>query len=744
MLDVIIGTFISLTTLDWWITSGLLLGASYMLFYYVWRESVVRRRVWILRRMPWLTPERQRTVEQLNALPRQLFKSLTDTSVEKLPLLIPLVATILFIGAGQFTFDQTAEPSSGLGLTLVTIGFVTTWLTAFIEGRQTLTANSTDEIVHQPIDNFELATFFRQAPWRGFLLTIAMIAIVFSANQARDLDSNLWAALAWMLAIVSYLTTFATSSWDNWLLAKARRSWVSITLAIGSIGSGIALRFYRLDLPAVGMEQDAANFGVSVLRFLRGERLYFFGGQWFFGVSAVYTYLQAGAVTLFGPTEFGLGFISAVIGGLNLVFIFLLMHRWFGPGLATITTILLAVAPHHLYYSRTGENNLVVPFFMTTTLYFLYSGLQTKRLRDYALAGVSYGIGLWWDYNNKSVQMYPILLAILLYWGLTRHLRWQVNGQPLGIALLGTIIVLLPVWSILAKLDGLWSDFSHGHALLTNLNQAQQLYSTNSLFLILAHQIERSVLGLTHINPNIFSAPWRMLDSLTAVFFFVGLAYSLYRWKDIRYGTPLVWWLAGLQGSIWSSTPPLSHRLVIILIPTYILAAVGMDKVLSLLSTNLNWKQPIYVATLTTLILGGISYANLSFYFDPRNYPLTWWDVADAGKAIKSYQSNHDVYFLGMPSTFAVGHGTIRWYSELASDQAIDVADAEDIAPFKQPIKRPLAFIAIPINYNDLDKIENLYPGGVSREWLDKIHNSGVYLRSYEITVQQANILLGH
>jgi 4-amino-4-deoxy-L-arabinose transferase-like glycosyltransferase len=144
-------------------------------------------------------------------------------------------------------------------------------------------------------------------------------------------------------------------------------------------------------------------FGSEALRVLRGDRLSLFGWTWF-GHTAVFTYLEAGSMAVFGKNIMGLRVLPGVMSSLSLVFVYLLARRMFGVKLALVAASLFAFAPYRLLFSRLGIHDMVVLLlFFPATVYFIYRGLHSRRTFDYALGGISLGIGLWLDYNNKSM-----------------------------------------------------------------------------------------------------------------------------------------------------------------------------------------------------------------------------------------------------------------------------------------------------------------------------------------------------
>lgn len=737
-----IATLLSLlprfTALDWQITQTLL-GLA-IAFGVVWLVRLRSQQRVVSTGLP-SNPVSQ-LVARINRLPNHLLP-IGRQWLNRIPILV-IISVMMALAIGvQVTFDSDPAPSNPTSLWLIIAVIVVAGLLAFREQQDPALKLAEKPQTELDSTNDPVVSFaaLKEQPSRTFLFTLSVVAVLFAAQRARDLEGNLQAGLSWLTGLSLFLAACWPANWrprlSQWQEVCQKNRW-DVILGLIVIGASAFIRFYRLDLPNIGREQDASNFGVDVLRYLNGEQLYLFGVKWFFNTPAVYGILQAAMFNIFGANDVGLGMLSAIQGSLNILFLFLLIRRMFGAGWGFIAGALLAVAQHHLYYSRTGENNLVVPLFMTMTLYFFHRGLYSRRSFEYAMAGISYGIGLWWDYNNKTVQMYPILGAILLYLFATQTRYWRTNWIRLGIFALGTILVLIPMWSAYAHTNALWFDFSHGRFVLSisNIDRAVQRYGTDSIFLTIWHQVEFTFFGINHIATGRAPNTIQMMDSVTSVFFFIGLAYSLWRWRDTRYGIFLVWFIVGLQGSIWSIDPPYAHRLVMALVPAFVFAAIGLTKIGQLWAHTLGWNRPFYSAAIAMLLLSTIWYTNIRYFFDPKIYPADWLHLKTVAEIINTNLPNHEVVFVGAPFVWT-GHGEIEWYTQLDSLKAKDASSVAEIIPIVQQADQDVILIFIGNTYSVLDTTGYVYPSGVLTKWRDEVHDLDDILRTYTIPKEQ-------
>lgn len=739
MIETLLAAMARFSALDWQVAKILLI---------VVIEVIVLGLVWLIARLRPAAPEAttglRGLIARINRIPGQVGQ-VVGRVFQRIPFLI-LLLLVLIIGAlvqisFVIQFNQYTSPTT---LWLIVALVLVAGILVYRERLDPVLV--TAEKPAEPLPDGELESpevTLRAQPWRTFLFALSVVAILYSAQQARDIENNLAAGLGWLLGVGLLIASSWPNDWtrrpdfSNWR-SNLRQNWLTVLMVIIVLGASAFIRFYRLDLPNVGREQDAANFGVDVLNYLGGQPLLLFGVKWFFNTPSVYGMMQAVMFKIFGYNDVGLGVLSAIQGTLNIVFLFLLVRRMFGTGWGLLAAALLAVAQHHLYYSRTGENNLIVPLFMTMTLYFLHRGLYSKRSLDYVLSGISFGVGLWLDYNNKTVQMYPILAAILGYFFIVQTNYWKSNWARLGLFALSAILVLIPMWSGYYSQGVLFLDFSHGRFILSNLDRGFQRYGTDSVFTLIAHQIEFSFFGINYIGSGAPPNQVPMTDSITAVFFLIGLAYSVFRWRDTRYGMWLAWLVAGIQGSIWSIDPPYAHRLVMILVPVFALAAIGLGKMGQLIVKSLAWDKPLYQITIAAMLLGNIWYNNIQYYFNVQNYPPEWLHLKIVADIIDDNLSDHTVIFAGAPFVYT-GHGEIEWYSQLNSLKAGDASNMDELKPQLEKSDKPVIMIFIGNTYPLLDQVRETYPNGVETVWHDDARNIPDVLKTYEITADQAH-----
>lgn len=94
----------------------------------------------------------------------------------------------------------------------------------------------------------------------------------------------------------------------------------------------------------------------------------------------VYVYLTALSEKIFGYNNFAVRFPSALFGSLSIIAFFLLCRILFKPqSIALIATLLFAILPWHIQFSRMAAEATVGLFFFLLGLLFFLESMQKKR-----------------------------------------------------------------------------------------------------------------------------------------------------------------------------------------------------------------------------------------------------------------------------------------------------------------------------------------------------------------------------
>lgn len=128
-------------------------------------------------------------------------------------------------------------------------------------------------------------------------------------------------------------------------------------------------------------------------------------------------------------------FVVVVCGSLTTLFIYLFSERFFDKKTAIFSSLLYAVSPLSIEYSRFAWNPNPVPLFTILTFYFLYIYLYRKK--DY---------GLWWGMisANLALQLHYQGMVVLVFFILVLLIAKKISLKQFLQLILVNLILFLP------------------------------------------------------------------------------------------------------------------------------------------------------------------------------------------------------------------------------------------------------------------------------------------------------------
>jgi len=331
--------------------------------------------------------------------------------------------------------------------------------------------------------------------------------------------------------------------------------------------------FFRTHLFAQappGLQHDEifkANFALEVL-----------DGGWpvFFdpngGEEALFPYLAALSISLFGRNFFALRFVSLWCGILSIAFSYSLIGVLFGRRVALLTAAGLAVSFWHIFDSRVALRPITLLLMAVVSFLLFWLALKRGRLVWFVLAGISMGASFY-TYTSGFLVPLTIVLFILLYQlPFQRALllrRWR--GIMLAFAL--ALVVFTPM---------AYHIYSQPTA---SMARARDLSDHINLFLAGdPGPVIRDVLNALGMFGLRGDPEWRynvagrpVFDLLTFALFCAGLVICLARIKRPEYAFLLVWLCVNLVPSAVTRHSPSSLRAIGSLTAVYALPSLTID-----------------------------------------------------------------------------------------------------------------------------------------------------------------------
>jgi len=382
------------------------------------------------------------------------------------------------------------------------------------------------------------------------------------------------------------------------------------------------LRYPGLGSVPPGLSFDEAGNGVAAMDVADGQyRLWWLIGG---GKEPLIAYLLQPLLWLFGPTPVALRLYAATMGVITVAGTYWLCWEMFvatpassrdnqsSSLLPLFAALGLATAFWHVALSRVAFRALALPAVEVLALAWLWRTLRISECTEteapwyqYAGAGALIGLGV---YTYLPGRLIPVVL--FLFFATEAGLAWLRGIQPLilrhlrglAISVFVALLVFLPLLVFFTR----YPEFFFERAGVVSVFRPE--WNQGDLIGTLV-RVTLTTLGTFAAitgDPNpIANLPGRpMLGLILAVFFWLGVAVSLWRVVRVAIGRPsktpssqrtdrllpaahlllLCWWLVMLLPGILSPEGAPHHLRIIGTAPaTYILVAVGLGQILHLI-----------------------------------------------------------------------------------------------------------------------------------------------------------------
>lgn len=108
----------------------------------------------------------------------------------------------------------------------------------------------------------------------------------------------------------------------------------------------------------------------------------------------LYYYIMAPALLLANFSPAGPAILIALLGVATVFFVWLIAREWFGQLAAFVASLLYAVAPTVIIYSRSSWNPNIMPFFALLSIYAVWRVWQRRQWKWLIVAGISFAFTL--------------------------------------------------------------------------------------------------------------------------------------------------------------------------------------------------------------------------------------------------------------------------------------------------------------------------------------------------------------
>ena len=458
---------------------------------------------------------------------------------------------------------------------------------------------------------------------------------------------------------------------------------------------GLFLRTHRLTTIPPGLTHDEANHGRDSMNVLDGVLLFYFPLN--YGSEPFYNYAVAGSMALVGENLFALRIVNVIFGLLAIAATYTWTRWALGRSTALITAALISISFWPLATSRQALRAGMLPFLAVTAVLFFWSIYRWGGASQ--LTENERKPKIWWAVLGFAISVsatlhtylaarvlwliYPIFLA---YLALVHRPKFRAIWRPTLAGLLLAGLLTLPMFAYVQFHPEAQTRLQMLEEPLRSLASAEFGPLLENAGEALLAFVWRSF-GDHFLAYNIPGRP--VLEVTTALFFLIGLAASLWRWRQPSYAFVLIWFGVGIMPSLITGAEANTTRNMGALPVTYLLPAIGFMTIAR--QTAYQWGRPARVASAIILalwlILAGT--ATMGDYF------VRWAQSPDVRAA---YQNN-----LG---------ATLDYLANLPEDGPVIISSV-----YPGPAHDPsIARVLMPLDDIDLRWVDAryglLFPGG--------------------------------
>jgi len=366
-----------------------------------------------------------------------------------------------------------------------------------------------------------------------------------------------------------------------------------------SIILAIITRFYKLGEIPKELYIDEAGHGYSAYSILKtgkdefGKSFPIVFRQFTDFKAPIYIYLLVPLISIFGPTSFAVRLPSSIFSILTIPLIFFLVKKISpkteGGYIASISALLLAISPWHIFYGRATFECTVALFFFLGGVFLFFKGLENPKLL--ILSAVSFAIAIT-GYNAQ--RLITPLMAIILF---IKYRKVLLSKTYIKFLLLGTLVglaILLPSLSI-ALTPGFWARatglniFSFNKAFPPGymngktgflgliVNNLTFLSSKEFLSLYISYLSPRNMFVLGDYNSRSFFPELSTFFLWQAPFYLIGL-YHLIKNKglgELRFFTLALLIIGPLPAAV-TRDPYSTIRALQLIFPQIIIVTIGI------------------------------------------------------------------------------------------------------------------------------------------------------------------------
>ncbi len=309
-----------------------------------------------------------------------------------------------------------------------------------------------------------------------------------------------------------------------------------------AVASARLLNLGFLDLQAWDEALYAVR-SVGILQFggILDQTSFSIGGLYSSLHPPLYVWLTSVSFLIFGVTEFAVRFFSAVFGGLTLMVIYKMGKELSSPKVGFIAAMLFGLNPFVSFYSRQGQFDTTLVFFLSLSVLYLLRYESRGGLHYAVLGGLAIGAALM----TKLFVGFGIPLTYF-FWKAATHEGKDPLWKPLLVSLGVALLVSAPWYIYMTIVRGYGNPLFllDASAVIQrsvagvegNVKPLEVFYYVNQLFVLFPLGVIWFAVGMYRVFKNRDRA-WLLLAVWFTVFFVV---FTLMRTKLAVYLLPML------------------------------------------------------------------------------------------------------------------------------------------------------------------------------------------------------------
>ncbi|MFA5871728.1 MAG: glycosyltransferase family 39 protein [Parcubacteria group bacterium] len=255
------------------------------------------------------------------------------------------------------------------------------------------------------------------------------------------------------------------------------------------------------------------------------------------GREGLFMNLIALGFQFFGVSVVTLKIWSILFGTLTVLGMVLLGEELFASRRAGIIAgFITATTFWAINFSRISFRAIMLPFILVFAVFFLIRGIQKKKIVDYILAGVFFGLGV---HTYIAFRIAPLILVVLLLAFIVSRKRFlATHWKEIAAFLAAAVLVAIPM------LVDFYIHPDHFSGRTSQVSVFNPEVNQGHLFLTLGKTFGLSLAQYTFWGDQNWRhnlPPWPELFPIIGIFFLTGFFYFIYEffylvWRRVRPG----------------------------------------------------------------------------------------------------------------------------------------------------------------------------------------------------------------